>query len=201
MQVPDALSRCMNSDASDVISSPEENDPFFPYITEHTGKIYFADPQVLSSETIKINPVDVYSDSGGYDADTEDEFISQAGNDCISKASSIVIADYESPLEIPHFDEMLILNGISVKIGLKCGNDCISNTLISFDNDFCDLSPHCGNDCICQDLISFDKDSVNSGNSKNSIVFDPEFHKVFTCESPKVCDFKDKDLINGIEQF
>ena len=71
----------------------------------------------------------------------------------------------------------------------------------SFDNDFCDLSPHCGNDCICQDLISFDKDSVNSGNSKNLIVFYPEFHKVFTCESPKVCDFKDKDLINRIEQF
>ena len=97
MQVPDALSRCMNSDASDVISSPEENDPFFPYITEHTGKIDFADPQVLSSETIKINQVDVYSDSGGYDggydADTEEEFISQAGNDYIPKASSIVIAD------------------------------------------------------------------------------------------------------------
>jgi hypothetical protein len=37
-----------------------------------------------SFPTIKINPVDVYSDSGGYDADTEDEFISQAGNDCIS---------------------------------------------------------------------------------------------------------------------
>jgi len=39
MQAPDALSRCMKSDATDCISSPDESDPYFPYVAEQTGII------------------------------------------------------------------------------------------------------------------------------------------------------------------
>ena len=39
MQAPDALSRCMKSDATDCISSPDESDPYFPYVAEQTGNI------------------------------------------------------------------------------------------------------------------------------------------------------------------
>jgi hypothetical protein len=37
--IPDALSRCMKSDANDCISSPDESDPYFPYVAEQTGII------------------------------------------------------------------------------------------------------------------------------------------------------------------
>ena len=36
MQAPDALSRCMKSDTTDCISSPDESDPYFPYVAEQT---------------------------------------------------------------------------------------------------------------------------------------------------------------------
>jgi hypothetical protein len=39
MQAPDALSRCMKSDETDCISSPNESDPYFPYVAEQTGNI------------------------------------------------------------------------------------------------------------------------------------------------------------------
>ena len=39
MQAPDALSRCMKSDATDCISSPDESDPYFPYVAEQAGII------------------------------------------------------------------------------------------------------------------------------------------------------------------
>ena len=41
MVVPDALSRCHPNLAGDnSVSSPEENDPFFPYVTEQVGNIH-----------------------------------------------------------------------------------------------------------------------------------------------------------------
>ena len=39
MQAPDTLSRCMKSDATACISSPDESDPYCPYVAEQTGII------------------------------------------------------------------------------------------------------------------------------------------------------------------
>ena len=39
MLVPDALSRCTETNVNDGNTSPDEMDPFFPYVTEHTGNI------------------------------------------------------------------------------------------------------------------------------------------------------------------
>lgn len=46
MQVADALSRCQNntsfSKRSELTDSPDENDPYFPYMQENVGNITFA---------------------------------------------------------------------------------------------------------------------------------------------------------------
>lgn len=85
MQVPDALSRCMRSDASDGISSPEEADPFFPYMTEHSGKIKFAEAP-RNTDIIKVNYVDIITDLEGYTADSEEDVVEKARNNSISVA-------------------------------------------------------------------------------------------------------------------
>ena len=55
MVVPDALSRC-NVQEDPSISSPEETDPFFPFVAEHTGDITFPNgctlQQLLSTNKV-----------------------------------------------------------------------------------------------------------------------------------------------------
>jgi hypothetical protein len=85
MQVPDALSRCENVKA-DVVESPVEDDPFFPYVSDKVGQVIlpncqnfsdliaskFADVQAanLKENTLvseKSDPYDAYTDEIGSD--------------------------------------------------------------------------------------------------------------------------------------
>jgi hypothetical protein len=91
MQAPDALSRCMTSDATDCISSPIESDPYFPYVAEQTGNIDII--EVNSSgeqiiQEIQLNHMSVIPNESdtdtGYTVDTEDDSVLKVGNDSIS---------------------------------------------------------------------------------------------------------------------
>ncbi|CAC5392818.1 unnamed protein product [Mytilus coruscus] len=88
MQVADALSYCIGSDVSGESSSPAEDDLFFPYVQETTGKISISNPvenntQNLNFVDFKIEEADLDAE---YTADTEDEYVSPkfSGNDCTS---------------------------------------------------------------------------------------------------------------------
>lgn len=144
MQVPDALSRCMKSDASDGMSSPEEADPYFPYITEQTGQIDIIDEQ---QPNISVNHIDTFTDLGGYAADTEEEPASctKAGNDCISLAS---ICDIYSDF-----------------------NTMESVSLNAEKEPECHKSSEIGNDCISDAHMKLQQDSTDSENSFSSEIF------------------------------
>ncbi|CAG2217767.1 unnamed protein product [Mytilus edulis] len=83
MQVADALSRCTRKNDEPVIS-PDEDDPFFPYVTERTGQIklpsgrnladFLHNSETESATVINVNNVnniDIFSECV-YDADTDD---------------------------------------------------------------------------------------------------------------------------------
>ncbi|CAC5403350.1 unnamed protein product [Mytilus coruscus] len=83
MQVADALSRCTRQNDEPVIS-PDEDDPFFPYVTERTGQIklpsgrnladFLHNSETESATVINVNNVnniDIFSECV-YDADTDD---------------------------------------------------------------------------------------------------------------------------------
>ncbi len=93
MVVPDALSRCIYhpQDAQILMSSPEEDDPFFPYVAERTGQIVLPDsgldctpqvnlihgrslnsPEISRSELLPPWSVLPGDDDEAYDADTDD---------------------------------------------------------------------------------------------------------------------------------
>lgn len=111
MCVPDALSRCMNSDATDGITSPDESDPFFPYVAEQTGQIQIVENTgkgngIISFQNkgVFVSVVDCEQDSDGYMADTEDD---------------------ETITIIP---EIIVSSVISSQ---QLGNDSISDTFVS----------------------------------------------------------------------
>ncbi|CAC5413985.1 unnamed protein product [Mytilus coruscus] len=80
MQVADALSRCTRQNDEPVIS-PDEDDPFFPYVTERTGQIklpsgrnladFLHNSEAESATVINVNNIDIFSECV-YDADTDD---------------------------------------------------------------------------------------------------------------------------------
>lgn len=74
MVVPDALSRCFPNPAADSLgSSPDENDPFFPYVSENCGEIQFSSnlkqPTIQAITTAEANVLE--QQSSDYDGDTE----------------------------------------------------------------------------------------------------------------------------------
>ena len=78
MVVPDALSRC-NIQEDPSFSSPEEKDPFFPFVHEHTGEITFPNGCTLQ-QLLQTNKVSLQQESDlilkpdtsyEYDADTD----------------------------------------------------------------------------------------------------------------------------------
>ena len=76
MVVPDALSRC-NIQEDPSFSSPEEKDPFFPFVLEHTGEITFPNGCTLQ-QLLQTNKVSLQQESDlilthdtSYDADTD----------------------------------------------------------------------------------------------------------------------------------
>ena len=78
MVVPDALSRC-NVQEDPFFSSPEETDPFFPFVTEHTGEITFPNgctlQQLLSTNKVSLQQesdlILKHDTSYEYDADID----------------------------------------------------------------------------------------------------------------------------------
>ena len=83
MQVPDALSRCHWENPQqkcEQVVSPDEDDPFFPYVSEMTGQIKLPSGKNLanflkqsdSDETLNINCVQLSSQEPEYDADTDE---------------------------------------------------------------------------------------------------------------------------------
>ena len=81
MQVADALSRCHwdnSKNANEPVISPDEDDPFFPYVTDDAGQIRLPTGKhlanyILNSENddnIQVNHVDLFDCE--YDADTDD---------------------------------------------------------------------------------------------------------------------------------
>ena len=72
MVVPDALSRC-NIQEDPSFSSPEEWDPFFPFVPEHTGEITFPNGCTLQ-QLLQTNKVSLQQESDlilKHDADTD----------------------------------------------------------------------------------------------------------------------------------
>ena len=85
MVVPDSLSRCRpakNTDSAE--SSPDENDPYFPYVNEEIGKITFPDGTCLQevigtgqqnkqavNHILLPPPTSLYLHNEAYDADSE----------------------------------------------------------------------------------------------------------------------------------
>lgn len=82
MQVPDALSRCENVKA-DVVESPDEDDPYFPYIPDKVGQVILPDGQNFSDlinsklpdvQAVHLNDLTLVSEkSDPYDADTDEK--------------------------------------------------------------------------------------------------------------------------------
>ena len=81
MQVPDALSRCKNVKA-DVVESPVEDDPFFPYVSDKVGQVILPNGQnfsdLIASKFANVQAVNlkentlVSEKSDPYDADTDE---------------------------------------------------------------------------------------------------------------------------------
>ena len=90
MQAPDALSRCKKSDATDCISSPNESDPYFPYVAEQTGindiiAVNSSGEQIKQEmQLIHMSVIPNESDTDtGYTADTEVDSVLKVENDSI----------------------------------------------------------------------------------------------------------------------
>ena len=90
MQAADALSRCKTStnisdSVADEKESPDEDDPYFPYMEEETGHIKFIDTENPKPESLlQVNAIKSTEEiDSGYIADDEC-FYSYNGNDCIS---------------------------------------------------------------------------------------------------------------------
>ena len=81
MQVPDALSRCENVKA-DVVESPVEDDPFFPYVSDKVGQVILPNGQNFSDliaskfadvQAVNLNENTLVSEkSYPYDTDTDE---------------------------------------------------------------------------------------------------------------------------------
>ncbi|CAG2249579.1 unnamed protein product [Mytilus edulis] len=83
MQVPDALSRCENSKA-EVVESPVEDDPFFPFVEDVCGKVKLPNGQhfseLIASKVADVQAVHITDNaydadiliSDPYDADTDE---------------------------------------------------------------------------------------------------------------------------------
>ena len=72
MQVADALSRCENTNA-EIVESPVEDDPYFPFVSDNTGQITLPNKQNLVemfNACNAIQPVTLNDDP--YDADTDE---------------------------------------------------------------------------------------------------------------------------------
>ncbi|CAC5392023.1 unnamed protein product [Mytilus coruscus] len=101
MQVPDALSRYKNSKA-DVVESPVEDDPFFPFVEDVCGKVKLPNGQIFSeliaSKVANVQAVRLTDNAHGtdtfisdpYDADTDES------DDYIRKKNQMgkIIPDY-----------------------------------------------------------------------------------------------------------
>ena len=81
MQVSDALSRCENVKV-DVVESPAEDDPFFPYVSDKVGQVILLNGQNFSDliaskfadvQAVNLNENTLVSEKGDpYDVDTDE---------------------------------------------------------------------------------------------------------------------------------
>jgi len=78
MQVPVVLFRCIKSYFYEGDSSPAEDNIYFPYVEEKTGKIYI-NPIIIQNE----NFMDI-DDNYTVDNDSESLITTVVGYDCIS---------------------------------------------------------------------------------------------------------------------
>jgi hypothetical protein len=188
MQAPDALSRCMKSDATDCISSPDESDPYFPYVAEQTGNIDIIAVN-SSGEQIKhemqlnhmiVIPNESDNDTG-YTADTEDDSVLKVGNDSISTY-------HLANTEMCHLNSAFIqeekiislqISDLNVALSHD-GKNCFSSFVISilayFENsqdEKCITSATPVRDSVVHDTqLSFGNDSISEPlNSLQNKVF------------------------------
>ena len=168
MQVPDALSRYPDTTFVEnrADDSPDENDPYFPYMEEVAGNIVFRQgekTQFLTAPPDQINSASLQEDyNDGYFADTEYD-----GNDSIS-----VQNDEKVPENSPCFTQPLL-----VDISESNGNDSISvNSTHNFEPLCNTCLPEENEDISCsEDMTSTDGIFANFKESKETTLFIKEF--------------------------
>ena len=174
MQVADALSRCMPDTCTINVQekdSPDESDPYFPYIEEKVGNITFHthDNIRVDSPGFEINAIQICDEfDSGYLADTENEisnseFCLHVRNDCISDNShSECRLHARNDSEVLHIDAQNVFPQDLIDFSDHNGNDCISNdsdVQNVFSQDLIDFSDHSGNDCISVSPLSYESET------------------------------------------
>jgi hypothetical protein len=129
----------MKSDATDCISSPDESDPYFPYVAEQTGIIDIIAVNSSGGQIkheMQLNHTSAIPNESdtdtGYTADTEDDSVLKVGNDSISTYHLV-------NTEMCHLNSVFIQEEKIVSLQISDlnvalshdGKDCFSSYVIS----------------------------------------------------------------------